>query len=257
MSKHPDPNTPDWNEQASSPDPEKRKAVAASDAAPAAMLRALAEDEHPDVRRAVAANPNTPLEVLWALAEEMPETVATNRALRLTVTADPGVLAQAPVDPLCALLAEEAVPEAWLQWGSRQEGWDYREVRQAVASNPSTPPEALEKLAEDSVSDVRRAVASNPAAPAEALERLAGDLSGPVRLKVARNAATPTRLLNRLQCDENEWVAHWAQLQLSRQRTQVGTCLAQLLAPARRLSDALQRLSEPVGPEEAPDDTSS
>jgi hypothetical protein len=65
--------------------------VAASDAAPAAVLRALAEDEHLSVRWAVAANPSTPLEVLWALAVEMPEAVVTNRALRLTAAADPGV----------------------------------------------------------------------------------------------------------------------------------------------------------------------
>jgi hypothetical protein len=47
-------------------------------------------------------------------------------------------------------------------------------VRQMVADNPSTPPEALVKLAGDSNFFVRTGVANNPSAPPEALVKLAG-----------------------------------------------------------------------------------
>ena len=65
-------------------------------------------------------------------------------------------------------------------------------VRAAVAGNPKTPPDVLERLSKDQAMPVRRAVAGNPKTPPEVLERLAKDLAWLVRAAVAGNAATTT-----------------------------------------------------------------
>jgi hypothetical protein len=64
-------------------------------------------------------------------------------------------------------------------------------VRGWVANNPSTPPETLERLANDEDWYVRSYFAENPNTPSEVLERLANDKSSCVRRFVARNPNTP------------------------------------------------------------------
>ena len=60
-----------------------------------------------------------------------------------------------------------------------------------LATNPNTPPETLERLANDKNFWVRECVADNPNTPPEALERLANDKVYWVRSSVARNPSTP------------------------------------------------------------------
>lgn len=170
--------------------PIKREAVAADPKAPANLLRMLAKDDNPDVRRAVASNPNTPLEVLWPLAKDHPKAVISNSSLRLHIATDLAVLPNAPETSLQALFTQEEAPTSWLRWGSEHGNWW---VRQVVAANPSTPSEALSKLAEDKdsrgSSRVRKAVARNPAVPLPALQCLATDADAGIRKIVAENSA--------------------------------------------------------------------
>jgi len=67
-----------------------------------------------------------------------------------------------------------------------------------AARNPNTPPEALERLANDNNWLVRREVAWNPITPAETLERLANDEDYWVRVGVAFNPITPQYILTYL-----------------------------------------------------------
>lgn len=80
------------------------------------------------------------------------------------------------------------------------DGWD------SVAFNPSTPAFLLERLARHRNEDVRASVAQNPAAPTVILELLAEDKKQPVRWWVAANPSTPEFVLERLAQDRNETV---------------------------------------------------
>ena len=64
-------------------------------------------------------------------------------------------------------------------------------VRRAVAENPNTSTETLERLANDKYWTVRCWVAYNPNTPQETLERLANDRDWYVRSYVAGNHNTP------------------------------------------------------------------
>ena len=192
-----------------------RKAVAAHPRAPANFLRELAEDDNPAVRRAVASNPNTSLEVLWTLAKDHPKAVMSNSSFRLRIATNLSILPNAPEASLQALFTQEEAPTSWLRWGSEHGSWW---VCQVVAANPSTPPEALSKLAEDKdswgSSQVRKAVARNPAAPLPALQWLATDADAGIRKIVAENSAASevvaflcragaNRKLQKVGCDPN------------------------------------------------------
>jgi len=71
-------------------------------------------------------------------------------------------------------------------------------VRHAVALNPNTSPEILERLANDTDFWVRSSVAGNPNTPPETLERLANDEDYAVRWHVERNPNTPQYILTYL-----------------------------------------------------------
>lgn len=65
-------------------------------------------------------------------------------------------------------------------------------IRRGVASNPSTPPELLSKLAEEQWYDpICQRVASNPSTPPDALALLAGSENYSVLRSVAENPSTP------------------------------------------------------------------
>ncbi len=83
-------------------------------------------------------------------------------------------------------LAEAA---AALKWACLRQLAD-----EAIASNPSTPPEVLTELATDDRWQVRKAVATNPSTPPEVLIQLASDKDWDVREAAAGNPATPLDL---------------------------------------------------------------
>lgn len=111
--------------------------------------------------------------------------------------------------------------------------------RWAVAKNPHTPQEVLEKLSRDGINLVRALVATNPNTPIDALNRLfsdekivrdglsgnpntpakllkvlADDVDKMVRLRVAENAASTQEVLQKLSHDNDADVAKASQLRL-------------------------------------------
>lgn len=81
-----------------------------------------------------------------------------------------------------------------------------KEVRQKVATNPSTPPDALMVLARDPDEDVRLHVASNPLVREELLAVQANDPYNYVREWAASNPLTPQELVVALADDQDEGV---------------------------------------------------
>ena len=90
-----------------------------------------------------------------------------------------------------------------LEWLKTADGrW-----RRALANDSATPPNILDELSRDRVhADVPGAVASNPATQPEVLQRLGSDDNESVRARVASNPATPPEVLQRLGSDDNESV---------------------------------------------------
>ena len=77
--------------------------------------------------------------------------------------------------------------------------------RWAVAKNPHTPPEILEKLSHDDINLVRALVATNPNTPVYVLNRLFSD-EKIVRDGLSGNPNTPVKLLNILADDKDKMV---------------------------------------------------
>lgn len=86
-------------------------------------------------------------------------------------------------------------------------------VRALVATNPNTPSELLYKLFEDE-KIVRDGISGNPNAPTELLEKLASDSDKLVRLRVAENPATPKEVLQKLSQDVDKDVSKAAETKL-------------------------------------------
>ncbi len=86
-------------------------------------------------------------------------------------------------------------------------------VRALVATNPNTPAHILEKLFEDE-KIVRDGISGNPNAPVHILKELAKDSDKLVRLRVAENPATSEELLRELQNDADQDVSKAAQIKL-------------------------------------------
>ena len=84
--------------------------------------------------------------------------------------------------------------------------WAYNDAlpRLAVASNPITAAETLDRLADDPIEEVRRRLASNPSTPPETLDRLADDDSWRVRVRVGQHPGAATETLDRLARDGDE-----------------------------------------------------
>ncbi len=88
-------------------------------------------------------------------------------------------------------------------------------VRALVATNPNTPIHCLYQFMEDE-KIVRDGISGNPNAPGELLEKLAQDSDKLVRLRVAENPATPKATLQKLAKDLDKDVSKAAQLRLEK-----------------------------------------
>ena len=86
-------------------------------------------------------------------------------------------------------------------------------VRALVATNPNTPSATLYKLFEDE-KIVRDGISGNPNAPLDLLEKLAEDSDKLVRLRVAENPTTSKEILQKLANDPDKDVSKAAQLRL-------------------------------------------
>lgn len=100
-----------------------------------------------------------------------------------------------------AIAANPSTPPDFL---AQMAGNEKVHIREIVATNPSTPARAIKQLAEDQNLSVRVAVGRNPATPADTLGLLAADSECDVRCAVATNPRTPASALEKL---ANDWVA--------------------------------------------------
>jgi hypothetical protein len=80
----------------------------------------------------------------------------------------------------------------------------FTNVRAAVAENPSTPPELLEKLSTDTSPTTREGVARNSASTPEMRAKLAEDPEESVRSALAGNKVTEPALLAKLATDKSD-----------------------------------------------------
>lgn len=134
-----------------------------------------------NVLRKAAHNPNAPSDVLMGAASSKSESV------RLAAAANKRWQPEA-----MAMVADQ-----WIE----NEG--SLEVLKALASNPSLPLDALERLSFHQANTVRRRVAGSRRLSPERLDQLASDDSPMVRRDVARNPSTPFAALQRLGVDEH------------------------------------------------------
>lgn len=107
------------------------------------LLRKLGFSSDQTTREGVAANPNTPSDILLKLGAQFPGQLLDNPIFPLLLLENPNLLADMPVETLRSVLKREAVPISFLEWAANDSD---RRVLLAVAMNPNTPKEVLEKL---------------------------------------------------------------------------------------------------------------
>ena len=163
-----------------------RRHVAANPNSGPGLLRRLACDISPSVHNAVAANTTTPQDVLETLCEghESLYHGSTRSVVAANPACDPGLLERLAENDNTApvVAANPNCDPRLLQTLTRHHNLD---VRIAAASNPSTPPEALDALIRHDTDwaawKVRAVVAANPACSSQSLQRLARDPSQAVQ----------------------------------------------------------------------------
>ncbi len=90
-------------------------------------------------------------------------------------------------------------------------------VRALVATNPHTPPHVLHTLFSDE-KIVRDGLSGNPNTPAKLLKILADDSDKMVRMRVAENPGTPQEILVKLTEDSDPNVAKAAEVNLAKRK---------------------------------------
>jgi len=87
-----------------------------------------------------------------------------------------------------------------------------RDVLVALASNPSTPPAVLKRLAKDK--KLQYSLAWNPSTPDDILGKLASNSDEGVRMAVASNPSTPFGTMQRLAKDKKPYIREHAMFRL-------------------------------------------
>lgn len=172
--------------------------AARDESTPSDVLTVLGSSDDPDVRMAVAVNSSAPIEILERLAEDQWENFNGRAGVRQGVAGNPSASAE-----ILSRLAEDADEQ----------------VRMAVAGNPSSPPQLLAGMADDDWEfyEVRELIASNPSSSTDTLSFLAGlrdedpDIDvdsglSAIRVAVAGNPKTPTNSLHLLAEDPDSEV---------------------------------------------------
>lgn len=192
--------------------PAVRRTVALNAYSPDGLLKKLAEDPVCDVRRAVAENPNTPHEILANLSLCLNFDLMRNPTVAKLVdqcknSINPDELLHFARNPI--RLIREAVaenpntsPQALLVGLSAD---DRRSIRAKAISNPNFPADKLTELSEKKEESIREAVARNPKAPQDVLSKLARDESVGVKEAVAGNPNTPLETIKELVKDR-AWI---------------------------------------------------
>ena len=120
------------------------------------ILKTFANSSNWRIRTAVASNKNTPEDVLKQLAKDDDEDVQVavlNRQL-------PSDWRQLDANEKLEKINSENVSEVVLIILAQLKGWNYVQIRAAVASHQNTPENVLKQLAKDNDDDVREAVLS-------------------------------------------------------------------------------------------------
>ncbi|UAL29870.1 hypothetical protein K8W59_19465 [Nocardioides rotundus] len=200
-----------------------RRTVAENASTSASTLGRLAADEDVTVRRQVARNPHTPAEALDRLASDPDEAKElTETKVRWYVASNPStnsatlsrMLGDNDLMVLAAIgrhpNASTAVLEHLATAPAPGRTWVDPDVRQAVASNPSTPPEILAGW-ESADRNTLIAIAKNPATPTDVLERLSRDGLTDTRARAAENPSLPPEALYRVAHEDTDaWVRQHA-----------------------------------------------
>jgi len=166
---------------------------------PTSMLVPLAASPHPNVRRETARHPNTPADVVARLARDPHPDVrhaAKHPNRRQTVT-DP---TRGTRNEQLATAEDQGTSAETLNALARRTSWWL--VRWAMARNPNTRTDTLERLAHGRKDAVRWAVSQHPNTSPDVLTQLADDDHPEVRSGVARNPNTPAAMLVRLADEE-------------------------------------------------------
>jgi hypothetical protein len=121
------------------------------------VLEKLAYHQALEVRRAVAQHPCTPSEALYKLAEEFPRAFIENPLFPLLFLEEPS-LTQLPVEALESIAEHIHEPSILVGLATSNN----RRVCFAVAKNPNTPAEELERLACSPESMIRDTALRNP-----------------------------------------------------------------------------------------------
>ncbi|QDZ41110.1 DUF2779 domain-containing protein [Euhalothece natronophila Z-M001] len=203
-----------------------REQVASNEKTPDYLLERLAEDEHYRVRAEVAINQKTPLTVLdWLIVDadyDVVEAVLDHPSYSVhrlqKIASDPNTpeeffekLANCGDPKICLQVANntdispklrENLLENFLESDIEEEEEVATWLRE-IASDPKTPEELLEKLANSKNLTVCLEVAKNPNTSEESLEKLAKNEHWEVRLEVAKNPYISPELLEILEDDED------------------------------------------------------
>ena len=172
---------------ADDPEWQVRHMLAQNKGAPADVIEKLSRDENVEVRQRIAKNEATPPEILTRLTKD--------KEVVQYVVMNP----RAPPETLASL--------ADVSFLDRVLNRTDRDLLKAVGKNPSTPVQALQKLAKNSDYYIRLGVAQNNAAPASLLRQLANDDDSSVRTSVANNKSTDISIVRELANDKDGSVA--------------------------------------------------
>jgi len=176
---------------------------------PPERLFAITQSGDHEIREAAAYNPNAPLALLYELWREFPGGYFENPVVPLLQVSDPRLVLNMPADTLIAVISQRLASPGLLERASRHR---QREVRQAVARHPNSPPEILVQMGRGYY--FYEDVAANPGTPAAYLEELQIHPWVSVRLALCDNAALPEAVRARLLEDEEPAVraraaGHW------------------------------------------------
>ncbi|WP_326774734.1 hypothetical protein [Streptomyces sp. NBC_01445] len=207
------PDLPADVTEALASDPDIRVVAELASRTTPAMATRLARHPHADVRRAVAANERTPPAVLAALITEgvlppaqacvvcdskttpfvhdpqcpipdctLPPDASCDGVIHAsTVHAMQCLALQNPATPAEAAAAFANHPSAVLRW--------------TLASRPGLPPETYARLAQDPVPGIRADLAVNPSIGEPLMRELATDPGHDVQRRLAHNAGVPLDIL--------------------------------------------------------------
>ena len=189
---------------------EVRVGIASNPNIPPEYLSQLAGDPHVGVKICLANNPKTPPQILATLASD--EIIIALKKARSREVPYVGAESRLIEEVICAVAMNPHTPAERLERLAEE---DYQ-FQCLVAANPNTPLKILQKFAkEPRFMWIRESVASNPRASAKILDDLAEDSAPPIRYQAVLHANTSREALTKLSQDLNQYIRLVAQKRLA------------------------------------------